>query len=189
MQTTPKTRRVAVLGAATALASAAFAVPALAQARDQAPADARPDRAGTAEPGEHHAEMLAELDGLDGDAVAERLEELATERAAVRAERQADRAASRAERQAGREQLRADRHAELLTELEGLEADEVAEKLEELHTERAAFRAERQADRAAFRAERQADRAASRAEREGAGFGRGSGPRMGPAEDCPLASD
>lgn len=166
-----------MLGATAALATAAFALPALAQGADEAPGTARPDWAGSAEPGEHHAEVLAELEGLDGDAVVERLEELFAERAEVRAERyaeresfraarQAARQTERAERQAEREALRAERHAEVMAELEGLEGEELTEKLEELHAEHQAERAERQAERA----ERQAGRD---------GAGRGFGPRMG----------
>jgi len=190
MRTTPRTRRWAVLGATAALASAAFALPALAQGSDEAPGARQPDWAGNAEPGERHAEMVAELEGLDGDAVVERLEELHAEREAHRAERFAERETERAERFTERETERAERFtereteraerfAEVVAELEGLEGEELTEKLEELHAERQAFRAERQADREQLHAERQA----FRAERPADGAGRGVGPRMGPDED------
>jgi hypothetical protein len=200
MRSTPRTRRWAVLGATAALASAAFALPALAQSTDDAPGAERPDWTGSAEPGERHAEVLAEIEGLEGDALVEKLEELFTERETLRAERFTERQALRAERFAEgqtaraerfteRQALRADRHAEVLAELEGLEGEEVAEKLEELHAEHAAARAERRDERQASRAERQASRAERqgfRAERQtfraerratsaGGGFGHGMG--------------
>ena len=178
-----------MLGATAALASAAFALPALAQGADDTPGAAQPDWAGSADPAVRHAEMLEELEGLDGDAVAQRLEELYAERAEVHAERydereafrtarQADRQTERATRYAEREALGAERHAEVMTQLEGLEGQELTDKLEELRAERQTERAERQAERGAIRGERQA-----------AGAGRGSAPRMGMDEECPLASE
>jgi hypothetical protein len=185
-----------VLGVAAAVAMAAFALPALAQGADDAPGTARPDWAGSGEPGDHHAELLAELEGLEGDALVERLEGLFAEREAVRAERFAEREtlraerfaereAQRAERFAAREAQRAERHAEVLAELDGLEGEELAAKLEELHAEHTAVRAERQAERQERQAERQelrTERQAFRAERRAAGAGHGVGLRMGADE-------
>jgi hypothetical protein len=185
-----------VLGATAAVAIAAFALPALAQGADDGPGTARPDWAGTGEPGDHHAEVLAELEGLEGDALVERLEELFAEREAVRAERfaaretqRAERFAARetqrAERFAARETQRAERQAEVLAELDGLEGEELAEKLAELHAEHAAVRAERQAERQerqAERQERQAERQERQAERQAAGGRHGIGRRMGADE-------
>lgn len=176
MRTTPRSRRWSLLGAAAALASAAFALPALAQGPEEAPATARPDWAGSGEQGERHGEVVAELEGLDSDAVIERLAER-------HAERTDERAAEREGMPAERAAERAERHAEVVAELEGLEGEELSEKLEELHAERQAFRAERQAERDGIRAERQAEREAMRAERQAERAGRGFGPGMGTDED------
>jgi hypothetical protein len=204
MRSTPRTRRWAALGATAALASAAFAVPALAQGADEATGAVRSDRVGSAEPGERHAEVLAELEELEGDALVEKLEELFAEREALRAERFAEQQTARTERFAEREALRAERFterqtarterfAEVLAELEGLVGEELGEKLEELRAEHTAARVERRGERQALRAERrgigaerQAECAALRAERQafraerrtggpGDGFGHGMG--------------
>ncbi len=167
MRSIPRSSRWAVLGAAAALATAALAVPALAQGTDDAPDDTRADWAGTTSPGERHAEVMTELEGLDGDALAEGLAEL-------RAERQQDRTELRAERHAERQASRAERQAER-------RASDVEHDAER-HAERQTSRAERQAERRASRGERQADG-------DGAAVGRGPGPRMRADGDCPLASD
>jgi len=175
MRSTPRKRRWAVLGATAALATAALALPALAQGSDEAVDSAKPDIAEAGEPGARHGELLEELEGLDADEVIARLAELHAERQDVRAERFAELQARHAERFAERQEQRDEHLEEVLAELEGLEGEELTAKLEELHAERQAFRAERRADRQElrsqwreFRAERQADREAS-----------GSGPLVG----------
>ena len=162
MRSTPRSRRLAVLGAAAALATAVLTVPALAQGTDDAPDDPRPDWAGTTSPGERHDEVMAELEGLDGDALVEKLAEL-------RAERQQDRAELRAERHSEREAFRAERQAS--------------------RGEHQASRGEHQAEHQASRSERQASRGERHADRDGAAGGRGPGPQMRADGDCPLTSD
>ena len=120
-----------MLGAAAALATAVLTVPALAQGPDEPPDGPRPDWAGTTSPGERHDEVMAELEGLDGDALVEKLAEL-------RAERQQDRAELRAERHSEREAFRAERQAS--------------------RGEHQASRGENRAEHQASRGERPADR-------------------------------
>lgn len=188
MRSTRNKRRWAALGAAAVLATAAFALPALAQQGDGTGDSATSDPAEAAEPGARHAELLEELEGLDADAVIERLEELHAEREAARAERFAERQTWRAERFAERQEQRDARHAEVLAELEGLEGEELTAKLEELHEQWREARAERRADREALRGQWQEFRAERQAE-HGQPGALGFGPPLGGHGHGPLASE
>lgn len=90
---TPRPRRSLTTGlsavAATAVLATTLALPAIAQDHDE-PAE-------RGDPGERHEELLAELEGLDGDAdaIAEALAELHEQRMAERAVRQEDRQEAR----------------------------------------------------------------------------------------------